>query len=547
MSDHTAELPDLQPEPQPQPPRRSNRGVIAVVASVVAVVIIAGGGYAAWQFFAGGGPRPAEVLPDTTFALVTVDLNPSGGQKVAAIKTLRKFPSWNKRTGITPDSDVVEAIFDEAFKNGPCKALDYEKDVKPWIGQRAGFGGVVLDKKPRPVVALQIKDAAKARTGFAELADCSGAGDGDDFGWTISDDYLMVSDSVAHAKAIAAAGKKSSLAENADFQKWTDEVGGPGIVNAYAGPKSIKILSDGLGPDLGGLDGMDGMEGLPGLAGGVSLDGSGGVAAVPGADTEDQLADVFKDFKGAAAGLKFADGGIELAFAGGGAANDKSPTVGKQVGDLPEDTAAALALAIPDKALDKLRSSGQEGDLLSLGKMFTAGTGLELPDDLITLLGSSLSLSLGGDAPADLDDAGPSDLPIGLLVHGDDAKIKAVIAKVEANTGARLADLPATLASEDGKVAVSTQPGYAEDLLDNGSLGEAKNFKDVVTHAGDAQAVAYVSFDGAWGDVIRKLAADGNDKDASEVAENVKVLRALGISAWSEGSTGHGLVRLVLK
>ena len=126
------------------------RGVIAVVASVVAVVLIAGGGFAAWQFFAGGGPRPAEVLPASTFALVTVDLNPSGGQKVEAIRTLRKFPSWKKRTGLTPDSDVLEAIFDKALEKGPCKALDYETDVKPWIGHRAGFGGVLLGNQPAP-------------------------------------------------------------------------------------------------------------------------------------------------------------------------------------------------------------------------------------------------------------------------------------------------------------------------------------------------------------------------------------------------------------
>src|SRR5690348_17281787 len=110
MSDHTTELPELQPDP-PTERRSSKRGIVAVVASVVAVVLIAGGGYAAWQFFAGGGPRPAEVLPSSTLALVTVDLNPSGGQKVEAIKTLRKFPSWRKRTGITPDSDVLKAIF----------------------------------------------------------------------------------------------------------------------------------------------------------------------------------------------------------------------------------------------------------------------------------------------------------------------------------------------------------------------------------------------------------------------------------------------------
>jgi hypothetical protein len=503
--------------------------VVAVVASVVAVVLIAGGGYAAWQFFAGGGPRPAEVLPASTFGLVTVDLNPSGGQKIEAIKTLRKFPSWDERTGVKPDSDVLEAIFDEAFEDGPCKALDYERDIKPWIGSRAGFGGVLLDELPAPVIALQVSDAANAEPGFAKLAKCSGMAEDEDFGWTVTDDYVIASDSEAHAKAIVAAGEKSSLAENADFQKWTEEVGGPGIMNAYLGRQAVGVLSDGLGSGLEDLTGE-----------GLTEGGSG---------SEDEVAKAFEDFKGAAAGMKFADGGIELSFAGGGAAKAGDKTVGKHVGALPADTAAVVALAVPTKALEAMKSDeGSEGGLAWLGEFFAAGSGLELPDDLITLLGSSLSLSVGPDAPADLDAVeGLDELPLGLLVRGDEAKIKAVIAKVEATTGARLADLPATLSAEDGKVAIATSPGYADDLLADGSLAQDAGFEDVVSHADEAQAVGYVSFDNGWTKALREVVAEEGDKDADEVMENLAAVRALGASAWRDGDTAHGLVRLALK
>lgn len=517
--DHTAALPELQPDPAP----RSKRGVVAVAASVVAVVLIAGGGYAAWQFLAGGGSRPAEVLPASTFALVTVDLDLSGGQKVEAIKTLRTFPSWKKRTGITPDSDVIKAIFDEATKDGPCTSLDYEKDVKPWIGSRAGLGGVQLgDGKVAPVLALQVKDPDQAKAGFGELVTC-GEPAGDDFGFTVTDDYVIVSDSTAHAEAIAADGRNKPLSEDGDFQKWTEEVGGPGIVNAYIGPRSVKILTENPSAGLKDLTGVD-------------------------PATEKQLAETFKDFKGAAAGLKFNDGGIELAFAGGGAA-DQARTVGQDVGDLPKDTAAVFALAVPDKQLEQLKASGGDGDsLLSMGKRFTEGTGLELPDDLITLLGDSLSVSVGGDAPASLDDiSSPADIPVGLLIHGDETKIQDVIARVEAGVGAQLSDLPATLAAQDGKVAIASSDGYADDLLANGSLGDSEDYQDVITHADDAQAVLYVSFQNRWMEAMSDLVADGNDKEAHEAAANLAVLRSFGISAWSEGTTGHGLIRLSLK
>ena len=181
-------------------------------------------------------------------------------------------------------------------------------------------------------------------------------------------------------------------------------------------------------------------------------------------------------------------------------------------------------------------------------KMLGAGTGLDLPQDLIDFLGSSLSISLGADAPADLSDiSGPGDLPIGALIHGDEDKIKKVIEKVEARTGAQLSDVPATVSSEDGKVAISTTSDYGDELLEDGSLSETKNFSDVVENADDAQAVVYVSFENGWMDVVQEMVAEKGDAEAKEVADNLAVLRALGASAWSEGDNGYAKVRLALK
>ena len=405
--------------------------------------------------------------------------------------------------------------------------------MKPWIGSRVGVGGVALDGKAAPVLALQVTDPAKAKAGFAALAKCSDAGD--EFGFTTTDDYVIASDSTAHAQAIADAGTTSTLAENADFQKWTDEVGGPGVMNAYLGRRSVEFLSKSMGPGFAGLGG--------------SVNGSLGGSASSGPRTE-TLSDAFKDFKGAAAGLRFADGGIELAFAGGGTgASSGTRAVGRHVAALPKDTAALVALSVPAQALDRLTSGGPTGNsLFSLDSLITSSTGLDVPDDLVTLLGDSLSLSVGGDAPADLKNvSGPADLPLGLLVHGDEAKIRAVIEKVEAHTGTRLSDLSANVDSADGRVAVATSRAYADDLLGQGSLADSKSFQDVVSHAHEAQALFYLSLDNGWGDALRDLAADGGDRSAQEVADNLAVVRAVGGSTWTEGSTSHGLLRVALK
>jgi hypothetical protein len=517
------------------------------------VVLIAVGGFAAWQFFSEGGPQPAEVLPDSTFALVTVDLDPSGGQKIEAIQTLRKFPSWKKRIGLNADDDLMREIVERGLEDSPCKSLDYEQDVQPWIGSRAGFGGVLLgDDKPAPVLVLQVKDPEKADSGFKQLTKCTEVGD-DDFGWTISGDYIVGSDSTSHAEAIASAGKESPLSSDADFQKWTEEAGGPGIMNAYLGGKGVKVLADEFAPTPGGrMDGGSGIEGF-----GQAPDGQGSGSQpdwyMGGSDKQgfgpgpsEQLTKALKDFKGAAAGLRFADEGIEMTFAGGGVKQAGDGKVGDHVGALPTDTAAVLALAVPEDALRGLGDA--KGSPFAPMQMLGAFSGLDLPQDLIDLLGSSLSLSLGADAPADLNAiAGPEDLPIGALIHGDEAKIEKVLDKLMARIGAQGAKLPVTVSTGDGKAAIATTSAYGEQLLEDGSLGESKNFEDVVENADDAQAVLYVSFENDWVDVVQKMAAQEGDADAKEVADNLAVLRALGASAWSEGDTGHAKCRLALK
>ena len=526
MSDQTTVLPEHQPAPKP----RGSRGLIAVIASVVVVVLVAAGGVAAWRFLSGGGPRPAEVLPASTFALVTVDLDPSGGQKVEAIKTLRKFPSFRDKSGLTPDSDPIKRLFEQIQKDGDCKNLDYERDVKPWIGQRAGLGGIVLGGKPAPVAALQIGDAEKAKSGFTRFARCADL-ESDHFGWTLVEDYIVISDSTAHAKEVAAAGKRSPLSEDADFQKWTDEAGGPGIVNAYVGPKALDVVSEQLGSSA---------DDAGGLGGDLPSESSG---------QQKQLAEAlasYKDFQGAAAVLRFADGGIELSSAGGGGkATATTQTVGEHVGAMPADTALLLAFAVPKGAFDAIEKADPKGsgsDLL--GGML----GIDFPQDLETLLGTSLSISVGGDAPDDLASIQqPSDVSVGALIRGDAGKIDEVIAKLERSAGTTLEDLRVAKTSKDGKVALASNKAYADRLLGQGSLADDEGFKDAVPHAEDAQLIAYVDFDGDWGKAILKTVREQGGQDSTEVAANLAVLRAFGASAWNDGGVSHGLVRLSLK
>ena len=71
--------------------------------------MVAGGAWAATSFFATGA-QPAEALPDSTIAYFSVDLDPSGGQKIEAIKTLRKFPAFTDKIDLETDDDLRERL-----------------------------------------------------------------------------------------------------------------------------------------------------------------------------------------------------------------------------------------------------------------------------------------------------------------------------------------------------------------------------------------------------------------------------------------------------
>jgi hypothetical protein len=493
MSQDTTVLPEYTPQPE----RRTKSGLVAVVATVAAVVLVAGGGVAAWQFLLAGGSRPAEVLPSSTFALATLDLDPSGGQKLEAIRTLRKFPSVREDTGLTDGSDPMKELFEEIQQQDSCKGLDYERDIEPWLGSRAAVGGVLMgDDKPAPVAALQVKDAEAARGGLEKLRACAEA-DEDDFGWAMAEDHVVLSDTTGHAEAIVAAGAKTPLSEDAGFQRWTDEVGADAVLSLYVAPEAAEIAAKASGEEVDG----------------------------------DSFAELLENFKGAAAALRFADGGIELSFAGGGGkVVEGAEDVSEHVGALPADTALVLAASVPKGVFDELTEDEAATDFLA-GML-----GLDLPQDLEDLLGESISLSVGGDAPEDLEQLEAFDsVPVGALVHGDEEDVRAVVDKL---TGA--GEVPVVVESGDGRVAVASTREYARQLVEKGALTDDAGFRDAVPDADKAELVFYVDVDSEWRDLLDQVLED------DETSANLEVVRGFGISSWSDGDVSHGLVRLSL-
>ncbi len=508
--------------PLPVAPSRGRRAVV-VGAVAVGVLAVLGGGAAAAVFLLGGhGPQPEEVLPASTLAEVSVDLDPSASQKLAAYQTLRKFPALKKQLDLGTGDDLRRTIFEKAIEDSDCRGLRFDKDVAPWLGDRAALAAVDLSGKlPAPALAVQVSNQARARAGVDKLVACSHPGS--DFGYAFADGYVVISDSTAHARSIVAAGQQAPLSADAGYTDWEGQVGDRGVVNFYVAKKAADWLTQHADAFAGG-----------------------GAAASPA----DAVTKQVKAFQGLSGTVRFTDGGIEVAAVGGGVPDlTGSGNVSAAVAALPADTAAVLGFATPpDYARQLVASMGQLSgeDSSQLVAQVETLTGLHLPDDLQTLLGKAVTVSLGGNPPDLRAVSSPADLPVGATITGDTAGIQGVIHKVTERQGISLAQLGIAEEVRAGRVALAPSQEYADQLLGGGGLGRSAAFRGVVPEADKASSVMFVDFDSPWLGALVRLARDQGAPagEAARVQANLQPLEAFGASAWQDGATSHVLVKL---
>ena len=495
------------------------------------VVLLLGAGAGAWAAlgFFQQGAQPAEALPKSTIAYLSIDLDPAGGQKIDAFRTLNKFPAFKDEVGVDSVDDIRRKVGESMLEDTDCTDLTYDHDIDPWLGERAAAAAVdVGDDSPDFVVVVQVKDEGKARDAFSALNACDQ--EEDPAGFVVHDGWAVLAQSQTVANEVSDAAGEGTLADDATYQKWTEAVGDAGVVNAYAAPDAGRVLAEQLEGFLS--------------PGETTFSSSSGEVAVPSAyhltsaeDGDNPFTQTLSGFKGAAATLRFTGDGLEFAVAADGSAPQLSKltgtTGGALVQRLPGDTAAAAGVSFPegwlDRYLDQMSSmfgSGMSKD--DAMRELSQETGLDVPGDLETLLGSGVSVSIGHDfdfeAAENSDDG--SGLPIAVTVKGDPAAIEQVLDKIRAKAG----DVP-FLGSDSagGLVAIGPSAEYRRHVLDGGGLGDSDAFTSVVPDAGNASSLFYVDIDALEPSIKKAAAGD------QETLDNVTPLRSLGASSWSEG------------
>lgn len=490
-----------------QPTERGGRGrgrTLALVGGILGIVAVGAGATFAFQRVGGGGAQPESALPSTVAAFVKVDLDPSAGQKLDAVRFLRKFP--DARARVAEDADLRKVVFDLVKESGDLDGVDYAKDVEPWLGHRAALGMIpAADGKGDPVevLALAVSDEGAATQHLPAVAKAM------DGACQVVAEFALCTETAEQLSAVVAAQGKGTLADAAAFEADVAGLGEDGIATGWVDTSKVTDLVPGLDPMA--------LAGIAPPGTGAGAIGQAGRYAVA---------------------LRFDGPHLELA---GHLSDAKTKFVGSgtasSLGDLPDDTLAALSVA---NAGDQVEAGwpALEDAISELGGAFGAGDpvaeaeqqlGISLPDDLVKALGSQLTVAFGG-LGTDTDE-----IKLAVMTDGDEAAFRRLTDGFGQGMGA--GGLAVT--TVDGRTVASLSDGWADAVAAGGDLGGTAKFEDAVRDLDSARVAAYV-------DIAGLVEAFGDDLPADE-AKNFAPLGSVGLTVSGEGSSADFAVRLTTR
>jgi hypothetical protein len=193
------------------------------------------------------------------------------------------------------------------------------------------------------------------------------------------------------------------------------------------------------------------------------------------------------------------------------------------VANLPDDTAAALALSGGDqqvrRAYDQAKKAGLDRELTSLQNEL----GLTLPDDIAALVGSSTVVAVAGTA---------HEVEFGVVsrtdnVDGARRAAERLASKIRSGTAV-------SVRSVSAGTVLANSPGYADKLAGSGGLGTTPLFTTALPDLDGAQLAAYV-------DVQRAA-----DLSGTPLSKDQRPYRAVGLTYAAHGDQVTMHLRVVV-
>jgi hypothetical protein len=454
---------------------------LAVIAIGVSAILVAGVGTAvAVGSAVGGGQQPEDVLPKNAIAMAKVDLAPTLGQRKAIYDISRKFDNIDVHSVESVKDDLLEALFESSDDS-----LDYDTDIKPWLGDRAAIAAVPDGSadKVAPVAAVQYTDREKATATLKEAQK-----DDDELFFAFSGDYVLIATTQSAADKYAKADEH--LSDNSTFGDAIDALDGDQIVTGWADVRGVYDV-------------------LPAeQRQSIKLDADPSGSFVVGAHADSNYLEVVG---------KAVDVGDSLKQYGSGTfGNGKGHNL---IATMPIESTFALELTgLGDsltKAYDSLQKEEWFGEINEAAQEY----GLTLPDDLRTVFGTDLGVGVFGNLRENPRVVGH------VMTERPDEAIK-ILTKIPTPE-----DTPPFALEAEGSNSyfVGTDAG-AIALARRGTLGDSAPFKRALPDAKDAGFALYVS--------IGRAAQIATDSAPAWVSH----LEAFGMTA--SGDSGEFRIRL---
>lgn len=356
---------------------------LTVFIGLVGATVVAG----YLTLFAAGTDRAARAVPADALAYATVYLQPSTGQKLNLALLLGNVP------GFSDAANLDQKIHEIAARFLGQAGIDYEADVRPWIGNRLSVAirpGSTDSGLPSGMLLIGVKDQAAAAAGMDGIAAGRGLTAVDDvyrdmaitvadgLAWAVLDDLVIVTIDRATLEAAldAEADARPSLAEDGGYTAAMRRLPADYLASAYLNMAAAAEQA-GLGEQVGGYS---------------------TVSAALLAEPEGLRLDAIAPFDSDAATPE------ERA---GFAAGSRPSTLAEW---LPADTQVSAAIfdlqrtagAAEDQLGDEPATEGIIDTLNQLRALAAFGLGIDLDNDLLALFSSEAAVGLSDvmtDAP----------------------------------------------------------------------------------------------------------------------------------------------------
>jgi hypothetical protein len=441
----------------------------------------------------GSAGDPASVVPDSSFLYAEATIDPQGSQEEAVRSILADLP------GTGAPQDRLEDLIRDAVRKDKSTKVDWDKDIKPWLGDRVGafvagnaasfaqgdipgaFLVATTDDGAARAALEKDKDPGAAHKRYRDVQYIVETDHGDVTAEGVVDGFL-VSGSDAGMRAVIDASKGSTLADSDRFKKAVDEVPDEHVGFAYVGAFLGRLLA--------------------------------GRPLVITARAENQAL-IFE-------GRSIPTGGLVKS------SGDPASLLEK----LPASSWAALAL--PGFG-DGIRAgvaavAGALGGQQGLAEQLRAATGLDLERDLLSWIGD-VGIFVDGDSK---DTVGG-----GLLVKSKDpaaskqalTKIAAAVAKNDPTTRVAAARVPGAfgyqlqpkdeprpifMVQRADEVALTYGESEARAALSGGGLSGSPDFKRAAEGLGEGYATAFYLAAPPVLRLAESLGASGKDYEAAK-------------------------------